>query len=307
MSLAKQEKSAVHHYWPTCLSEFWADSEGQVNRLSWDGKNQRSQPKSFGGIGNGHKVSFGGEETDSIWDDTIEPMFDSADSNFPHLITHLLGLESKTGMDHQPIQTRLLSQSLDDQVRTKLAESIASLIVRSPAFRNKIKITVDSFRQGVPYKDSADAQNLILVNMRQEFQEIAKSLRSGGKLVVMHSDTSEFLFGEGFLHNLHGMNRIGLKFFVPLTPIMALAFTRPSSYMTNPNCVTIRLRRDEIDVCNEISQIYTGKYLYSRSAFPRVAEDFTCGQFLEFQYHRHEWLDNLLGTAANFREPKSSA
>jgi hypothetical protein len=305
--LPKQLKSAVHHYWPTCLSEFWADSEGQVNRLSWDGTRQRSQPKNFGGIGNGHRITFGGDEADSIWDDTIEPMFDASDSNFPHLVTHLLGLESKTGVDQQPIQARLLGQNLDDQVRTKLAESIASLIVRSPAFRNKIKITVDSLRQGIPYMDSADAQNLILVNMRQEFEGIVKLLSSGGKLVVMYSDTSEFLFGEGFLHNLHGMNRIGPKFFVPLTPIMSLAFVRPSSYMSLPNCLTIRLRQDEVDMCNEVCQIYTGRYLYCRGDFPRVSEDFTSGQFLEFKYHRYEWLDDLLGNAADYREPRSRA
>ncbi len=42
-------KTEVHHWWPEAVSNFWADAEGQVNRIEANGDLVRSLPKSFGG------------------------------------------------------------------------------------------------------------------------------------------------------------------------------------------------------------------------------------------------------------------
>ena len=302
--LFTQLKPELHHHWPKGLSKFWCDDEGQVNRLSSNGQLLRCPPKNFGALTDGHRIRFEDSDGGSIWDSTIEPMFNNADSNLPHGVTYLLGLESKTGSDGLPLVGRLLGGSLDRNLRANLGESIASLIVRSPAFRNQMKINVDDLRQGIPYRDFNDERNLIVANLNQEFSGISKSLKSGGKLVVLFSDTNEFIFGEGFLHNLHGAVSSGQKFLVPLTPTMALAFTRPIRYMTHPEIVTLRLHANEVDICNEITQVYSKDYVYFRDQMPKLIPNFTDGSFQVFEYHRHEWLDNLLHFAANYCDPK---
>ena len=295
----KKIKRAGHHYWPENLSLHWADSEGQTTRLSWDGEETRSPPKNFGVLGDGHRV-----KVDGPWDGTIEPIFQDADSYLPGVVRHLSLLEAKTTSDTAPLNKRLLAQPLPSDIRAQLGECLASLLARSPAFRNQMKVTADYYRDGLPYRDKTDEKNLIVLNINQHYRKMVNSLKSGGKIVVFFSDTAEFIFGEGFLHNIDGMFGSGGKCLVPLTPSMSIGFFAPSSYWTDPNNATIRLSQAEVGVCNEISQIYTKDFIYYRSQRPKVIPAFQRREYLHFQYHEHKWLDTLFAAVANFR-PKS--
>lgn len=294
--MATKLEPTLDHYWPKSISSFWSDSGGQVNRLSWDAELVRSPPKNFGALKKGHQIRFGG-----FWDTTIEPLFNSADSNTPHVVKYLLSLESKIGIESLSFQERLLGHTLTESMRANLGEILASLIVRSPAFRHNKNVAVTNMRQGLPYHDYIDEQNLIVANMNQEYRGIVRSLKSGGKIVVLFSDTNEFIFGEGFLNNLNADSLINQKLFIPITPTMCVALSRPISYSSNFNTVTVRLSAKEVDKCNEITQVYTRDYIYFRYRPPRVISAFSERSFLMFEYHKHQWLDNLLDAACGFR------
>lgn len=60
------------------------DKDGKVTRLSWDGETLRAPPKKFGAITNGHHVKLNG-----LWAESIEPLFDDADSALPSLAVKL--------------------------------------------------------------------------------------------------------------------------------------------------------------------------------------------------------------------------
>ena len=55
-------KSARHHWWPKCVSRYWADINGLANRLSPDGQVRSARPESFGAIGNGHHIKLSRDE-----------------------------------------------------------------------------------------------------------------------------------------------------------------------------------------------------------------------------------------------------
>ena len=277
---------------------FWADIEGQASRLSYDGAVLRTPPQNLGAIGNAHHVKLG-----EPWEHTIEPMFHHADDVMKYLVEYLLAQKptAKPASKHSLIE-RMSPLELPDLEREQIGECVASLIVRSPAFRNVMRLTADSGRDGLPYDSNTDANNLIASNIAIEFRQIVRSLRTGGKMVLMFSDSSEFIFGEGFLHNLGG-GAVGAnsKFFVPMTPDLALGYIHPLAYRTHPNAVTVVLTSKEVVRCNEITQVYSKDYVYFRQQRPVLTPQFQSRQFLEYQYHQHPWLDELLKTAANFQ------
>ena len=67
-----------------------------------------------------------------------------------------------------------------------------------------------------------------------------------------------------------------------------------------------QLTAEEVDKCNEITQIYTRDYIYYRDHSPKILPSFTKCDFLELEDHMHPWLDNLLDEACRFREQKPS-
>lgn len=291
-------KSERHHYWPKALSAFWADSEGQTSRLSHDGTILRGPPHNFGVIGNAHHVKIG-----EPWEHTIETMFQNADSNIKYVVEYLLSLKPDGGASKRS-SGKMAGVNMPVEQRAQLGECIASLIVRSPAFRNLMRLTADSGRGGLPYGSATEAYSLIASNIANEYRRISRALQSGGKILIMYSESSEFIFGEGFLHNLGGGGiSANAKFLVPLTPNMAVAFTSPLVYFTPPDAVITFLSASDVRKCNEIVQVYSKDYVYFREKRPALIPQFAVRQFLECTYHQHPWLDELLGIVASFRAP----
>ena len=129
--MSKKLKTELHHWWPRSVSKFWADADGYVTQLSWEGKVVRSKPAKFGAIKNAHQMKFGGDEG-SPWDTNFELEFQRADSAFPDFVEWLLGLDSSFGCTSAEFQDRFLAQPIPQEQRDQFAECIASLIVRSP-------------------------------------------------------------------------------------------------------------------------------------------------------------------------------
>jgi len=88
----KAIKSAGHHWWPEGLTKFWADQQGQVHRVSFDGELIASQPRSFGVESNANRIKLSPEP--SVWDSSFEDAYDRADSAFPGIVAWLQTLQT---------------------------------------------------------------------------------------------------------------------------------------------------------------------------------------------------------------------
>jgi hypothetical protein len=292
----KRLKTARHHWWPEGLSEFWADKDGCTNCMAWDGKVIRLQPEKFGHIGSGHHIKFSEENP---WNTSIEEEFGEADTDFPFLANWLLGLEKRTGDPIANLNKRLLAQSLPSERRRQLAQCLASLIVRSPRSRNNIQREVEYFQKRFGVKDIRVDKLLIAANMRGCQEVFSQTIESSGQFSVLFTDSQEFIFGDGFLHNFppRADEPTNPRFVVPLLPSVSIAFSQPTTSRTQPAIATILLRKDEVQLFNEIVQIYSRDHIYFRHDPPRVFESFSRREFLQLQNHKHDVLERLLESA----------
>jgi len=136
---------------------------------------------------------------------------------------------------------------------------------------------------------------LIGANMRQSQRLIADSIGSNGKIAVLFSYGREFIFGDGFFHNVKAVVNppIGPKMLVPITPRLSVIVTRPTSFAVQPRLTTIVLSDEEVDRCNHAVQVYSRQALYFRADRPTVEDAFACNKHLEYS-HPDNPIDNLL-------------
>jgi hypothetical protein len=295
---ANSLKSALHHWWPRSLSKLWANDCGSLTQLWWDGKEVCSQPATFGAITNAHHIKFG---HDSPWNSTFEHAFQYADEVFPDLAHWLRNLDIKRVGKRASFQKRFRAQRLSLERRRQLAECLSSLIVRSPASRNKIRITAEEHRAGLP--DQRASKTLIAASIYRGKDAIRRAFESAGKFVVLRTESEEFIFGDGFLHNFHVEPEciFPVRCLVPVLPTVSVLYVQPSAiiYRTHPELSTILLRREEVAILNDIVQIYSRDFVFYRNDKPRVIDEFSRHEFLEFEDDPPA-LATLIATALEF-------
>lgn len=153
--------------------------------------------------------------------------------------------------------------------------------------------------------DLRERDNLIAINLRGQLRGTIDALR-GGKFIVVFSPDKEFIFGDGFYHNITpGFSAsTGVKLAVPLTPHMAVIFSRPMSYVTLPNVFTLRIGPEETREFNELIQIYSKEMIFYRSERPELLSCFTRGEHLRLKHSRLPWLQDLIDAAADYGHSK---
>lgn len=292
-------KTERHHWWPESVSQFWTDSEGNARQLSWDGREICSPPKNFGSITNAHHIKFA---EDSVWNSSFENIFGKADSQFPKIIRWIENLEPPY-KDDTELSNRFVPQQIPENALIELSECLASLIIRSPVSRNKIKLTVEQYRIGL--KEPKAGKTLIALNMRHTYDTIVRTMQNGGKFAFLFSNPSEFIFGDGLLHNFSTgvIAHFNSRCVVPFTPNIAIVYIRPTSYRPEPRLVSIRLNSEEVRFFNNTTQIYSKDFVFYRHQKPPTLDDFSCRQFREFQYHKHPFLDWLSENIAAYSLP----
>jgi len=285
-------KSARHHWWPECVSAHWAAEDGMTGWIQPDGTCRRVHPKQLGVIGNAHHVKLGRHAGDSTdWDTSFENEFDAADTNFPTVISWLQTLEYEFA-PHRESRARFLGQpAADDQLRL-LTECVVSLAVRSPMNREASVSLAEHLRGPVP---NPERNALIGVNMRQSQRLVSDTIGSNGKFVVLFSQGREFIFGDGFFHNVRAVANppIAPKILAPITPRVSVIVTRPPSFTVQPRLLTIVLSDEEVDRCNHAIQVYSRQALYFRSDRPTVEEAFTCNEYRQYASPDNP-IDNLI-------------
>ncbi|EIC31338.1 MULTISPECIES: hypothetical protein [Methylomicrobium] len=260
-------KSEDHHWWPKCVSKHWKDDQGFVHRLSADGIDDiYKKHEKLGYITDAHSIKFADKPTD--WDECFESSFDSVDNNkgFRYIIAWLKSLESSIDSPKEE------QDNLD-----KLLECVLSLIVRSPRFRNQIKLNID-------ITGTSLRKNLISLNQRDTFHKFKTALLDHGKFCIAFSRDYEFIFGDGFYNNF--TSSIGApiepRAIVPILPNICVFYSHPSYCKRNPRLITIELEQTEVDFINQTTMIYSQNYVFYRSQKPIITESFSCKKFLKY-------------------------
>lgn len=274
-------KSARHHWWPECVSQHWADERGFVHWLKPNGEDKRIPPAQLGMIGNGHMIKLGRAGTESPWDQSFEPAFDRADTAFPRVISWLNEMAGKARHIEGPVRTRFEPQQASDEELALLSECIISLAVRSPMSRAGAIFVAERLRGKIP----AHERNAIIgLNMRETQRRATEELGAHGKFVVLHSPDREFIFGDGFYHNVRSpLNGMFMPEIVaPVTPRIAVAIYRPMAYGVDPKFMTIVNSAAETDGLNEAAQVYSRECIFYRSEKPNLIEAFQKATHLQY-------------------------
>lgn len=286
-------KSARHHWWPECVSRLWASEAGGVHWLRPNGVCTALKPGNLGAIGNGHHIKWSNDQgTRSPWDESFEGVFQTADKNFPGVIKWLEGLPRAPLEVERRIAERLISVPVANQQFQLLVECLVSLAVRSPMHRDAAIRDAEHFRGAI---EPRERSVLIGLNIRNSLRNALQQIGGRGKAMVVFSPAREFIFGDGFFNNLRPPldHILSPKLFVPLTPRMAVLFTRPSAYTVDPRLVTLVVSNKEADELNLAVQVYAKEAIYYRSECPVLTDHFAQSKHLAFADHRNP-IDELI-------------
>jgi hypothetical protein len=289
----KSLRNELHHWWPECVSRFWADTDGHAYMMTPDGNVVRSLPGQFGAIRNAHTIKLAKKPT--VWDESFEGVFGSADSNFGALIAWLGEVARADGPTLGAFDKRLSPLLLSTEQHSRLADCMASLIVRSPRFRFCIRLTTEHYRARFGMPDPTADKSLIAMNMRNCQKTFRDAIASGGKFLVMSSAGREFIFGDGFLHNFTSSAAAphSPRFLIPVTPEIAVYYVKPMAYRSFPKAFAMTLLPEEVKAMNDIVQVYSERFLFYRREKPETTDEFRRGEHRQLQYDDHPSLREL--------------
>jgi hypothetical protein len=289
-------KSEKHHWWPLCVSKHWQNAEAKVNWLQRNGEIVPAPPINFGGIGNGHYIKLGRNSDETTpWDQNFEPIFDNADGLFPSVISWLQSLVRKNVPGAKTLTDRFVPQEADDKQIAQLVESLVSLAVRSPMQRETAVGVAEAIRGNVRLPER-ERNALITMNMRHSHQQAVSQIGTRGKFVVLYSPTREFIFGDGFFHNIRSPVQPQInsyKMLVPITPEISVLYARPQQYMTEPRLCTFVVSAKEADILNDTVQIYARNCIFFRSGMPTIIAEYKVGTHMRYS-DSHNPVDRMI-------------
>ncbi|HST36959.1 MAG TPA: hypothetical protein VLK25_10075 [Allosphingosinicella sp.] len=267
-------KSQRHHWWPECLSESWKDSKGCVTRIAPASEIRSAPPKNWGVIQNAHLIKIADDPNAfNPWDESYEHQFQRADDNFPRVIRWL---EATFGEDRRDLKTlgaRFVPQQVEDDIFNCLIECVVSLAARSPRTRDRAVSLAEHLRGPLPERKR---NGLIGLNIRHFHRDVVKAAGGRGKIAVLYSPEQEFIFGDGFYHNLttpptppHAPMIVA-----PLTPNITVLYARPLRYLTSPRLCTLIVTDEEVEALNNAVQVHSSKMIFYRNQKPKLIEAF---------------------------------
>ena len=265
-----------HHWWPKSLSQYWTDDEGLISRIDTEGKISRSTPIATARISDGHNIRLG-----SPWDTTFEQDFDRPDSSFPRVVALLESLVEVHFQCGPTQESGYCAHACEESDLNTLCECLVSLAVRSPKFRQGVVGFVQYVRSSVPKEE---LKRLIAINMRQTYSLIIENSLGHGKFLVLFSNSGEFIYGDGFYHNLSSgsQHMSNSRILIPLTPRIAVLYAMPTEYMVEPRLVTLEAGDEMVSMVNETVQIYSKECLFYRFEQPGLTDYFLRREHLEY-------------------------
>jgi len=301
-----KKKSEKHHWWPRCVSKHWKNENGLVHMLLPNGEVTASFPENFGCLGNGHYIKLGRESGETTpFDENFESIFHDADHDFPDVISWLQSLERKDVSDPQ-LTDRFIPQNVTDEQIGPLVESIVSLAIRSPMQRETGVRTAEAIRGGGRLPER-ERNSLITMNMRDSHEKAVSQIGTRGKFAVLYSPEREFIFGDGFFHNVRSPVQYqpnNYKMLVPITPEISVLYVCPRQYITEPRFFTLVITPEEADIFNNTIQIYSSERLFFRSEKPTITPDYKSAEHLEYG-NTNNPVDTLISAIPGVRNRQS--
>ena len=276
-----------HHWWPESLSINWVNNESLINVIKPDGRTFRSPPKKLGRIGGGHNVIL--NESSNL-NHTYESEFDVVDSDFKKVIKVLTEIV-KSHHQNNNCESNYCEHTYDNVFLNKLCNCLISLLVRAPMSRNQIVGFIDEI--GTPMSKK-DLKLLSAVNISGKLDRVSKRLKDKGKFIILFSINCEFIYGDGFYHNI-SMNvlnsAIDDRILVPLTPHLAIMYVNPTQCMKEPRLMTLFANRELVMNVNNMVQLYSKEYLFYKSERPILKREFLQNEHFEVEFS--EYIEKL--------------
>ena len=246
MSFAPRRlKSATHHWWPRCVSKHWAGRDGKVGRLTPDGSVRRVSPGSLGAIRNAHLIRLD-KDGATFWDQDFEGEFSQADATFPAVIRCLEDIR-ETSFPRPKRERYRYTEIRASQLNLRdLVVCLVSLAVRSPSNRELVASMVRHVRDD-PNIPSWEI-DIVGANIRNDQKRLSE--RAGdGKFAILLAKRSEFIFGDGFLHNIRSpvQKMASPRMVVPVTPKIAVIHVMPRRWRVDPRLVCRALTSEEVE------------------------------------------------------------
>lgn len=269
-----------HHWWPKSLSKFWANKDELVNRIDSNGKNITSKPKEFGQISNGHNIIFDDKESTLF---TVEHIFDTADRNMPTIVYWLENLNSIYGDNNSDFEDTIKNEKIDE-ILDILRECIISLVIRSPRYRSLKQSISKHFRGKL---DKRENMGLVSFNINQSYLTLVNSSKGCGKIVVLVSNSNEyeFIYGDGTYSNIGAWtdDLYMLKLVIPMTPSIAIVWSSPTAYRTEPKIAYKKADKYIVELVNNSTQAYSKDYIFYRTKKPDLTSEFTVGKHGKYE------------------------
>ena len=294
--VVNKTKSERHHWWPKCVSTHWESEQGGVTRITPNGNEVTSKPENFGVIGNGHIIKLGQPGEQTSWDQNFESFFSKADGNFPKLIDLLKQLPSVPKFGNARTQ-RFTSHEVSDDVFRGAIESVTSLSVRSPMTRETCVSLAEKFRGPLP---PHQRNAIIALNMRDIHQRAIQNFGMRGKLAVLFSPAREFIFGDGFYHNIGTPGNVTMtpRILAPLTPRIAVLYAIPRQHRLDQRFFTLVIDAKEAEELNNTVQIYSRNEIFYSNEKPELIDEYRQGKHLQYRFMRNPveaYVDSMPG------------
>lgn len=286
--------SREHHWWPVGLQRYWADENGDVSWIDYDGTThkKRAQNRKIAKQSYGHTML-----RNSAWETNFEGEFD-IDSHVHQIVENIRALNP---LITQPSSVSSYSPTfcrLDEGMHRNILLMLISLLVRSPA--NRFRYEQFPKIAGFPVSENTGKGN-----MRQQYLTAKRlcetGLISNQYFVFMHSAGEKFLFGDGIFDRITSglmVFRISGMALVPLTPDTCVYFCTSRLMSANVNCASISAAPWMVRRVNDIVQIYSRKQIFFLGEAPLLNERFLREQFLEHEQRTDRliaMLDDIAG------------
>jgi hypothetical protein len=181
------------------------------------------------------------------------------------------------------------------------AEGLASLVLRSPGFRNYIRSNTNGYRADSNIPDIGARDSLIAMQIHQWYSTTVASFQKS-HMALLYSRHREFVLGEGYLNNVRGSSHtLSLRAVIPLTPELAVICYSGSGMSPPAPVCSLSVTAEDVDAINELAQIYGKEFIYFRSQRPKILSHFERNEFLVLEGHYATVVEEIVEAVRNTR------
>lgn len=245
-----------------------------MNRVVPDGTTTRMKPANAAALTNAHHIKLSRDGTPSVWDSSYEKTFDVADSAVPNLVEWVVsGTAEVVFPDKASLSDRWVPLQHTDIEISMMTEVMVSLAVRSPMARKSAAALAVHLRGPLPDRE---VNMLAASNLQHNQRNNVRRIGNRGKFGILLSRETEFIFGDGFFHNLVVANGApnSPQMVVPFLPTAALLHISPTSCSTYPRLCAALATAAEVQAVNASVKACSSKELFYRCQRPDLLDGF---------------------------------